>query len=501
MDASRFLPPALLILALAALFAFGGDRAYFDRSSVHKWNSVKNLALAENLSPADYFRLFTAKRISLSDGSRSYDLYGRFPIGGTALIKLATAPFGSLSAKVAAARTLALLMFCGAAVFAYLAVSRLASSRWIGLAAALIAFSSYYALYNGDEVSNETALDIFGVMLTFHGMAVFVQEGRFRQLLVKACAALLVGWHVYALLLAFIIFGMAGEIVARVRRRPDSGGCPTARSVREILGARLKFGAATFAALVRSRYMILGAATLLFGIVVMGANLVNEYYAVGGASSPTALPSFDSALRRLNLSESTWQESLNLPLFARQQLFRAGGAALPYALPWKYGFPEPESPPLPGVLAGILAAGGGLSAAALARRRRALWAALALFGFIWALLINDNAANRWHDFEAVFYIGVPLALFGLALMGARCGGNARSRRRASRRSRSSPSPSFRFSPAYCPETTRTPKPARRRWRTSTSSAKRRGAKSSPSIPKPSNGWTTARTTIWRGAYS
>ena len=410
LDASRVLPPALLILALATLFAFGGDRSYFNRATAHKWTSAKNLALAENLSARDNFRLFTGKWFHTQDSSTRYKLYGRFPIGGTALIKLAIAPFDSLSAKLTAARALALLMFCGAAVFAYLAVARLASSRWIGLAAALIAFSSYYALYFSDEVSNETAMDIFGVALVFHGMAIFVQEGRFRQLLIKACAALLVGWHVYALLLVFIVFGLAGEIVARLRRN-GSAGVPPARG--------RKFSLSILAALIRSRYTALGAAAALFGIVVFGANLANEYYTYEGGAPLTTLSSANAALRKLSLAESAWQESLDWRLFAGQQLYRAGGAALPYALPWKYGFPEPESPPLAGVAVGILAAVGALAAAALARRHKALWAAVALFGFIWALFLRDNVAARGHDYEALFYLGVPLALFGLALMGAR----------------------------------------------------------------------------------
>lgn len=50
-DAIRALPPALLILALSALFVFGGDRTYFYRVLAHNENSAKNLALAENLSP------------------------------------------------------------------------------------------------------------------------------------------------------------------------------------------------------------------------------------------------------------------------------------------------------------------------------------------------------------------------------------------------------------------------------------------------------------------
>ena len=407
--ARGWLPPALLILALSSLFVFGGDRGYFYRATVHNGNSAKNLALAENLSAADNFRLFTAD-ILAGDGSRRYAMYSRFPIGGTALIKLAITPFASLSAKLTAARTLALLMFCGAAVFAYLAVARLASSRWIGLAAALIAFSSYYALYYSDEVSNETAMDIFGVMLTFHGMVVFVQDGRFRQLLVKACAALLIGWHVYALLLAFIVFGLAGEIGAWLRRT-GSAGVPPAWG--------RKFNLSILAALIRSRCAILGAATLMFGIIVLGSNLVNEYYAYGGGLPPADLPSLRSALVKTSVTESVILEDLNWRVFARQQLYRAGGAALPYAPPWKRGYPEPEQPPTLGVAVGVFAVVGALFGAALARRHRALWATLALFGFFWAIPMRVNAAAAWHDFEAVFYVGVPLALFGLALMGAR----------------------------------------------------------------------------------
>ena len=171
--------------------------------------------------------------------------------------------------------------------------------------------------------------------------------------------------------------------------------------------------------LIRSRYTILGAATLLFGIVVLGSNLVNEYHAYGGDISPAELPSLASALRRAGARETEVRENLDWRVFASQQIYRAGGAALPYALPWKRGIPEPDPPSALGVAVGVLAVGGGLVGAALARRHWATWAALALFGFFWAVPMRVNAACPCRDFEAVFYVGVPLALFGLALMGAR----------------------------------------------------------------------------------
>ncbi len=110
-----------------------------------------------------------------------------------------------------------LLFFAGSAVLACLSLCRLTTDRWIALIASLLAFSSYYLLYYNDMIATENGLSLFGVLLTFHGMVLFAQEGRFRQLLVKACAALLLGWHVYALLLPFIVLGMASEL-NRARR-------------------------------------------------------------------------------------------------------------------------------------------------------------------------------------------------------------------------------------------------------------------------------------------
>ena len=162
--------------------------------------------------------------------------------------------------------------------------------------------------------------------------------------------------------------------------------------------------------------MILGAATLAFGIVVLGANLVNEYYAYGGERPAGDLPSLRSALRRTGLEP----EHVNLPRFARRQLYRAGGAALPYALQWRRGGWKPSPPPPAGVAVGVLALGAAaLAGIAFARRHRALWATLALFGFFWAVPIRSSVHIPFHEFEAAFYVGVPLALFGLALMGAR----------------------------------------------------------------------------------
>ena len=155
-------------------------------------------------------------------------------------------------------------------MLAYHALVRLLSNRWIALTATALTFSSTYFLYYADMVSTEV-MDLCGVMLVFHGMVLFVQEGRFRQLWVKTAVALLVGWRVYALLLPFILLGIAGD-------RP---------SVR-----RLPF----------SPHVRLGAFSLGFGVLLLGFNFANEYIAMN-ASSVAELQVYESMTRRLGMNE------------------------------------------------------------------------------------------------------------------------------------------------------------------------------------------------------
>ena len=176
-----WLPAAALALFMfAALLALGGDRWHFYRwGGHHDFATARTLTIAENLSPEHNFIL--ARGVWLNaNGGFEYNFYGRFPIGGFVLARLAILPFGDgLADKLFAARILAMLMFCGAATCAFLAVARIAGSRRVALAATLLAFSGFYAIYYADSLFSDGLMDLFGAALVFHGMAVFVQEGRF----------------------------------------------------------------------------------------------------------------------------------------------------------------------------------------------------------------------------------------------------------------------------------------------------------------------------------
>ncbi len=409
-----WLPPSLLLLALSSVFLFGGDSGHYYQEDEHK-----KLAIAENLSIDHNFRLFIDQTLD-ADGKPTYaqpyerfpiggySLYGRFPIGGYSLIKLAISPFGDdLSAKIYAARVLMLLCFVAAAVLAYLSLCRLTSNRWIALTAALLAFSSPYLLYHSDVINTEITIDLFAVMLVFHGMAVFEQEGRFRQLLLKACIALLLGWHMYALLLPFIAFGLTRELV-----KTHSNASPASGALRQLRHLALS--------LIRSRYLALGVMSLLFGVSVLTFNFTNEYFALNREIPPTELPSFKSMTNRIGVGSYFKElpihaDYLAWPAFLERQFYRVGMITLPYAFSLSY-VEDRQALPLLFVVLGIAVSGASLIGLLFIRRYKILLASLTLSGFCWALPMRYNVAYPWHQFEAVFYIGVTLALFSMILL-------------------------------------------------------------------------------------
>lgn len=415
----RCLPVAALLLALSTVFLFSGDRERFYRSFVHDWNSARWLALAENVSPTRAFLFDQATR--RANGTVRYDVYNRFPLGGVVLIKLAILPFdGDLSAQILAARWLMLAFFCAAAVLAYCALARLGAAlcpvgscdraprraRLVAAAATALAFSSYPMLRYADMINTEGVVDVCAVLLVFHGMVLYEQQGRFAQLLAKLCAALLVGWHVFGLLAAFIALAAAREVV---KRRP--------RNATHLVQAAKQA--------VRSRHALLVVVAVFLASGVLGFQLANEHAAFGGQRTFTELPNVKSIVKRFGgnpVVNAMVAEELDWRNFLALQFHRVGAMSVPYAVPTprnalgELPWGAPGDPSLAWVGVGVTAVCfGGLL---LLRRGRMLLAVLPVSGFVWALVMRNNTAELAHEFEALFFVGTALVFFALALAGA-----------------------------------------------------------------------------------
>ena len=413
---SPWIPLALLLLALSTVFVFAGDRGHFYRpAGNHNWTSFHHLVVAANLSPEYGFQRFDYRGMNL-DGTVHYVPYNRFPPTGYAGMKLAMLPFGSSSSvQVYAARVFMLLFFTAAAVLAYLSLCRLTSNRWVALTATLLAFSSYYLLYYNDMTAIDGMLDLFGVMLTFHGMVVFVQEGRFRQLVVKTCIALLLGWHVFALLLPFVILGLAGDLLRARSAAADPTPLPLFGQGKRLLAATL-----------RSRYLLLGIIALALSTSVLAFNFTMEYIVLNGETPLTELPSFKSMLRNAGVDSSNFTAAAAAARswrpFLEVQARSILRAFIPYSLlgPLDHRGDAIESPTWLskrwGVILGVV-----LSAACLIVsmfvRPRILFVTLASFGFFWILSVRSSAAV--HYYESIYYIGLPLVFFTVVLLLAR----------------------------------------------------------------------------------
>lgn len=405
-------PLAVLALALSTVFLFSGDRDRFYRSFGHDWNSARWLAFADGLTAE---RPFAFEQMTRRDnGTVRYDLYNRFPIGGLLLVKLVTTPFGGdLSAQLLAGRVLMLTLFALAAVLAYLSLVRLVGSRALAMGATLLAFSSYNMLRYSDMISTEASPDLFAVLLVFHGVVRYeMRPGRrrFMELLARVCVAPLLGWHVIGLMLPFLALGLVRESV-RARR----AGRPRIQAVLAALG---------------SRYVLLGAAGLLFAVLALGYNLAAEHVALGGKRAVADLPSAQSMLRRFGqhpLHPGEWSPA-RWRAYLKTQLHRVGGMSLPYALPG----PRAAFGELPWADAQgwtLTAVGvGALAVCAVgipfARRKQALpgggalLVVLALSGPCWAVLMRYHNYDPWHDYESAYFVGVSLVLFTLLLLGA-----------------------------------------------------------------------------------
>ena len=427
--APRFawLPFGALLIALAAIFLVGGDDdGRFHRNETHYGNSAKNMAVAANASVARGFLFIYASR--RDHGGLRHLLYNRFPMGGFLLIKLAITPFdGDLSAQLRAARWLMRLFFCAAAVCAYLGVVRITRSPAIALAATLLAFSSLYLLDYSDIVSNEVSVDLFAVALVFHGLVVFVQRRRFAQLLVKVCLAALLGWHALALALSFVVLGAVGAAIRRLRGWVDKGRAGAGAGT----GCRL---AKLLASTTRSRYLALAVAVALCACGVFGWNIAREHAALDGQRAFAELPSVRSALRRVGAKNHHIDARPDLsawPAFAKWQLHRVGTVALPVAAHglvslWSedaldllaLGEPAWRASGAPSLaLWGAVATAAAFAGLLLLPRHRLPMASLALCGFCWAWLVRGTTMWPSHDYESVFFFGVPLAMFaGLGLL-------------------------------------------------------------------------------------
>ena len=207
--------------------------------------------------------------------------------------------------------------------------------------------------------------------------------------------AVLLGWHVFALLLPFVVLGVGRGF------------------------ARAEWSCV-------ARHVALGLTAFAVGIFVFAFNVVGEFLALGGDTRWADLPTVRSALFRTGVSPTGWYAVPISPspvpsiagwtldaLWAQFQ--RAGEASLPYVL-----VSGLRAVGLPAAGVSLVLGGTGMAATlaaiglgAVAKHGRIALIAVALSGWCWALPMR-NAVFTF-PFEAMFFVGLPLVLYALAV--------------------------------------------------------------------------------------
>ena len=397
-------PLSLLLIGMSTVLIFIGRGNFyrntleFYRNTLESSNNYGALAshyltVAVNFSFSHHLLGFLSQSVDTEGNIIYNNPYNRFPPSGYVLIKLVTLPFGDdLSDSIYAAQVLMLGFFIGAAILAYLSLSRLISSRWIASTVILTTFSSrLFVLYN-DSIMTELMPDFFGCMLTFHGIVVFLQESRFRQLLIKSCIAVLLGWHVLALLFTFIILSQIKEF---------------------ILNRRVKTVRDSVVSVFVSRYFVLGAVTLGLGMLIMTYNIGNEYYALNIREirrlALSDLPSFNSILRSTGIDSN---RALDLTFFLIQ-FTRVGFMSLPFIWHDLLGSDLAERWKTLELIIGIFVVIVCIVGVFIVRHRLLAMTAL-LTGFCWSIPMYSQSIPHGHD--AMVYVGIPLFFYTLVLL-------------------------------------------------------------------------------------
>ena len=408
----RRAPLVALGLCLAAALFLGNGRGGFLRAPSDEPRSFDTLARAANLSPEHGFARFSRRTLD-PEGAVVREWDNRLPPGGDGLLALATAPFRDRpTSSLEAARWLMLALFTGTLFLAYSSLRHLLSHRWIAFAATLLAFSSY-SWSHGGVIAAEGLPALFGVALCFHGLVVFVREGRFRQAVLKSGAALLLGWQAYAVLLPFVVFGLAAagwKRFGEVRAQPALGR-PGGGAVREGIRAAL-----------RSRVLLLGVFSLGFGAALFGVNAGSETLAsreerraTGSSAADRAGFAHASAGEGAPEAEAAAAGSAEREPVLRRQLRRIGALVVPFAFTDQRNAPDRATEG--GIAAVLIGIGATATLTALVGAflvpHGALFAVLALSGFC-GLVLRPGAAGGGP--ESLYHFGIPLAFFSLTLL-------------------------------------------------------------------------------------
>jgi hypothetical protein len=388
----RLVPSFVLAVACLSVFGYQNHQAGFEADlrgllSAHGVDIGKNLVLGEG-PPLLQFYAKTWGR----DHRVRYEPYSRFPVFPFLLIGEVIKPFEPhLATQLYAARQLVNVFFVLAMVTCFLFVRDLTSSEVVALLATLCAFSAHLVLLYSDMAFNDT-FALFGFVFALLLMVRLQRRPsiRLRSAVLLSFVPICFGWQPYA------VFG-AWALIDSITLWRERRNTP------------LQWGS-----FIRRPAILLTATAIGWGISILSTQLIYEWRVNGGDF--TSGSTFQSMLWRMGFaSHDVYQVYANVYLnwlpFLVEQGCRIVRMVIPFSGVTRVPIHAHWVPLLLLIPAGLLTV-----ALVMAKKRGsanfAVVAACLLSGFLWSFPMRHFVA--FHDFQGIFYIGIPIILFAYA---------------------------------------------------------------------------------------
>lgn len=377
------------ILALAGLVVFavlvfvtqnrvvGFEPGYNElQPKHHGWVSSHTLAIIRHATWSNAF-VGHAESIVSDDGQRRFDYFDRYPVFFSAAMHALLSLKSRLSTQIYLAKQAMNLIFILTVALSFLLVRKITGQTLAAFAIALLSVSSPYLLFYKDMVHFDQPA-LLGVVLLMVAIAVYKIDGR-RQWVYPAvlvAVSLGRGYASFAVLATWFTL----ETLSLVRQRVG--------------------GWQRIARLVALRALLLG---VVWGGICLSYNIAVESLRRDVPISQTSIVL--SAKNRLALNDEfneSYLRILNWRTFVADQAIRIVRWSFPV---WEYE----GSVGLSALLVGGVFAVIVLQARRLDSNRRMILLLLSVSGPVW--LIGMRNLSAFHDYTAMYYLGIPLAFY------------------------------------------------------------------------------------------
>ena len=346
----------------------------------HGWVSANTLAIISKATPANFFVGY-ALASKDDQGQMQYEYFDRYPVFFSAIFNRILSLAPNLAEEFMLAKQVMNFIFLATLIIAFLLIEKLSNNKALSLAVVLLAFANPYLLWYKDMVHFDQPA-LFGFLLLTYAIALYKLDGTTRLLYISTFVAIALG-RGYA---SYAVLGVWLGIEVFMILKPK--GVEFREKLKNILGHP------------SFRLLIIA---IVWGGVLLSYNVVVEARTRNVSIFHTSI--LQSARRRLSLNPEFNIENegvINWPDFVGSQINRTVQWSLPVKDMnlgvWANGF----------ILA-IMFLVMGIMIRRQTLERRIIYLITIFSGFAWLVPLRNLSA--FHDYTAMYYIGIPLVFY------------------------------------------------------------------------------------------